>query len=56
MAQYNRVVATKKKQAKRASKKTAKPRGRGKSGAGSPAPLDPIAAALARRRLALIGR
>jgi len=56
MAQYNRVVAAKKKQGKRASKKTAKPRGRGKSGAGSPAPLDPIAAALARRRLALIGR
>jgi len=54
MAQYNRTVATKKKSAKRATKKPRKPRARGKAPSATPAPLDPIAAALARRRLALI--
>jgi hypothetical protein len=56
MAQYNRAVGAKKKSGKRVSKKTAKPAGRGKPGAASAAPLDPVAAALARRRLALIAR
>jgi hypothetical protein len=55
MAQYNRGVAAKKKSAKRASsKKTQRPRARGKASSGTAAPLDPVAAALARRRLALI--
>jgi hypothetical protein len=46
----------KKKATKRASKKSAGARSRAKPAKGTPAPQDPIQAALARRRAALIGR
>jgi len=58
MAQYNRSVASKKKSAKRAKqtpKRPGKARARAKS-ASAAEPADPIAAALARRRLALTAR
>jgi hypothetical protein len=53
-----KTTTTKKKSAKRATaKKTAAPaRKPASAGRSEPAPLDPIAAALARRRQAMIGR
>jgi hypothetical protein len=46
----------KKKVAKRASKKSTSARKPAPKSSGTPAPLDPVAAALARRRLAMISR
>ncbi|MFI5316241.1 MAG: hypothetical protein ACHQ6T_11110 [Myxococcota bacterium] len=46
----------KKKTAKRTGKKPASARKPAPRSSGTPAPLDPIAAALARRRLAMIRR
>ena len=46
----------KKKAAKRANKKATGARKRSSKATGSAAPQDPIAAALARRRLAMMGR